>query len=210
MQVTLPGLPRALRFRARSHGEARDALRGLRRHDLDREASLLAEFLDLLPGPIAQVGHDIDQIDQLAFASRVEPLAVLAQEDVVDAVGIGQGRAHAREEADGPHAGPRAHFPAEPGHDVGTLTGPAAPKSTPSASRAAFLVSSGRGEPWGGVRILRGRPGTRQELAGGIHDLDPDALSGERDDRLGGHEGPSFDVGAHTITPGSGAGRDRL
>src|SRR5262249_35998511 len=38
------------------------------------------------------------------------------------------------------------------------VDGPAAPKSTPSASRAACLVSSGRGDPWGGVRILRGRP----------------------------------------------------
>src|SRR6267142_2130830 len=38
------------------------------------------------------------------------------------------------------------------------VAGPAAPKSTPSASRAARLVSSGRGSPWGGVVILRGSP----------------------------------------------------
>src|SRR6266508_26536 len=44
-------------------------------------------------------------------------------------------------------------------HDTtGEVDGPAAPKSTPSAPRAAFLVSSGNGDPWGGVRILRGRP----------------------------------------------------
>ena len=41
---------------------------------------------------------------------------------------------------------------------TGEVDGPAAPKSTPSASRARRLVSSGRGEPCGGVRILSGRP----------------------------------------------------
>ena len=38
------------------------------------------------------------------------------------------------------------------------VDGPAAPKSTPSASRAARLVASGKGEPCGGVRILSGSP----------------------------------------------------
>ncbi len=38
------------------------------------------------------------------------------------------------------------------------VAGPAAPKSTPSAWRAARFVSSGTGSPWGGVLILRGSP----------------------------------------------------
>src|SRR5712692_7471212 len=38
------------------------------------------------------------------------------------------------------------------------VAGPAAPKITPSASRAARFVSSGTGSPWGGVLILRGSP----------------------------------------------------
>jgi len=80
-----------LPLRGQAAGKACDALRALGRDDLDGEASLVAEFLDLLPRPVAQVGHDIDEIGQLALAARIEAFAVLAQEDVVDAVGVGRG-----------------------------------------------------------------------------------------------------------------------
>src|SRR6266545_2317769 len=65
-------------------GEAGDALRALGGDDLHREAPLVTEFLDLAPRPVAQIGHDVDQIGQLALAAWIESLAVLAQEDVVE------------------------------------------------------------------------------------------------------------------------------
>src|SRR3984893_11178900 len=84
----LARLAAGLPLRGQAAGEACDALRALGRDDLDGEASLVAEFLDLLPRPIAQVGHDIDEIGQLALTARVKSLTVLTQEDVIDAVGV--------------------------------------------------------------------------------------------------------------------------
>src|SRR5712692_10017588 len=83
-QVTLPGLPLAFRFAGEVAGEARDALGTLRHHHLDGEVSLVAEVLDAASRPVAEGWHDIAQVGQRAFAARIDALAVLAKEDVVD------------------------------------------------------------------------------------------------------------------------------
>src|SRR5439155_12187082 len=98
-------------------GKARDPLDAGRGDDLHREVSL-AVLLDRAPAAVTQVGHDAGEIGQITLAPGIDPFAVLAHDDVVDAVRIGQRRAHARAEANRSHAGPRAHLPAQPAHHV--------------------------------------------------------------------------------------------
>ena len=85
----LPGLPLSLAGPGELASKAGDTLGALGRHDLHREAAL-AVFLHASPAPIAEIGHDPGKIGQLSLAPRIEALAVLPQEDVVDALGLRQ------------------------------------------------------------------------------------------------------------------------
>ena len=181
----LAGLAPRLALLREIGGEASDALGAARRDHLDREAALGAVFLQGAPRAVTEVRHEPDDIGELALAPGIDPLAVLAQEDIVDALRVRQRRAHARIEPDGPDARPRAHLPAEPGHH---RRGGGAGGAEEHAVRLA-------GRPLGFLRQRRAlrrredlerQAGGRQELAGGVHDLEPDAFPGQRDDGLHG------------------------
>jgi hypothetical protein len=131
-----------------------------------------------------QLGHEARDLEQVALAARVETLAVLAQQHVVDAVGIGERRAHAGVVADRTHAGKRVHLPAQPGDDRGGGRSRRAEQhAVRLAGRALGLVRDGRavaphrGGPLRRREDLERQPGAGQQLARGVDDLDPDALA---------------------------------
>lgn len=70
--------------------EAGDALGALRRDHLHADSPLGAEVLHLAFRRVGKVRHDLDEIGQVPLAARVDALAVLAREDVVDALRVGQ------------------------------------------------------------------------------------------------------------------------
>ncbi len=184
----LAGLAPRLALLGEIGGEAGDALGAARRDHLHREAALGAVLLQGPPGAVAEVGHEPDEIGQLALAPRIDPFAVLAEEHIVDALGIGQRRAHPRVEPDRPDAGPRAHLPAKPGHHLrGGRTG-GAEEYAIRLARGPLGFLRQRRALWRRENLER-QARAHQELAGGVHHLDPDALAGQRDDRLHGHQG---------------------
>src|SRR5438034_1069199 len=82
------------------------AVCALRRADLRREVPGGAVVLHRAPAPVSEVGQQSHQIGEIAFPARVHPLAVLADDDVVEPVGVAQRRPHAGVEPDRPDAAP--------------------------------------------------------------------------------------------------------
>ena len=125
-------------------GFADDGLGALQRDHLHGESPLGAEVLHLASRPVGEVRHDLDEIGQVSLAAWLDALAVLAREDVADALRVGQRRAHPRIEADRPHPGPRAHLPAEPGDDMSRRwAGRAKEQAVGLAGRALGLLGQG-------------------------------------------------------------------
>src|SRR5262249_44707075 len=95
------------------------------------------------------------EVSQIALAPGIDALGVLADDDEVDALGIREGRVHARVELRGTHAAPRFHLPPEPAdHRRCPGSRRAEEHSVGFAARAAPPGPS----TCGGVRIFTGMP----------------------------------------------------
>src|SRR5262249_21352227 len=67
---------------------------------------------------VADIRQRALRVRKVALAARIDALRVLTDDDEIDALGIGERRAHARVKFRRPHAGPCVHLPAQPADDA--------------------------------------------------------------------------------------------
>src|SRR5439155_615744 len=141
-----------------------------------------AVALEAAPEPIAHIRQRPPGLREVALAPGIHSLGVLADDDEVDAVGIGQRRAHARVELRGTHAGPGVHLPAQPADHArrGRARG-AEEHGVGRAARALRLLGDrgARRRNLEGRQDLHRHAGAAQHLARGLDHLEADGLPGK-------------------------------